>query len=67
MKKMSNNKEITYTTQACDCTRYAVGRDLLLLTNIFGMQYHSGVVVPHPAINSSNNVTRIEHLFVRCL
>ena len=41
-----------------------------MLTNIFGMRYHSGVLVPHPGINSSNNVTRIEvftHLFVRCL
>ena len=70
MQKMSNKKEITYTIQACDCTHYAVGRVLLLLTNSFGMRYHSGVLVPHPGINSSNNVTRIEvftHLFVRCL
>ena len=41
---------VTYTIQACDCTHYAVGCVLLLLTNFFGMRYHSGVLWgPRPA------------------
>ena len=64
MQKMSNKKEIT-----CDCTHYAVRCILLLLTNVFGMRYHSGVLIPHPGINISKSVTRIEvftHIFVKC-
>ena len=52
IQKIFNKKEITFTIQACDCTHYAVGRVLILLTNILGMHYHSGVLVPHPRINS---------------
>ena len=68
MQKMSNKKEITYTMQACDVLIMQLVV-FYLLTNFLGMQYHSGVLVPHPGINSSNNVTRIEvftHLLVRC-
>ena len=50
MQKMSNKKEITYTIYICDCTHYAVGCDL---TNFWGMRYHSGILVPHPGINTS--------------
>ena len=69
MQKMSNKKEITYTVQACDSTHYAVHCILILLTNVFGMRYHSGVLIPHPGINISKSVTRIEvftHIFVKC-